>query len=116
MNHWTLDFFLERIAEMPDVEALQEIDLRIKRIFEQRGDITQNRKASEWTEADHLKLAGLRQDELTLRQERHLIVMRMDRRKWSKAVKALWGDEGVERVLVWFEVNGEPDTKQLPLK
>lgn len=101
-----VDMFFDRIAEMPDVEAIQEIDLRLSNI------------ATERTEAGCRgeRRGILSSDSELLRRERHLIVMRMDSRKWSKAVRAIFGQEGLEECLVWMEATGEPDVKQLPLK
>lgn len=106
----SIDVFIDRLADMPDIEAVQEIDLRLVRFIEQRRTLPCGTP-----EADETR-AMLNLDEERLRLERHQIVMRMDRRRWSKAVRALWGDEGVEQCLLWLETMGEPQVDQLPLQ
>lgn len=108
---WPLDFFLERVAEMPDYEAVQEIDLRLIRNLEAKQELSgvdiQMQKARE----------ALNLDDARLRAERHTVVMRMDRKKWSRAVRAIWGQEGLDQAVVWMEMHGdEAWMDQLPLR
>jgi hypothetical protein len=107
----SIDLFLERLHDMPDIEAVQEIDQRLIRILEERkaliGEMTDEKREARET---------LNCDDARLRAERHLIVMRMDRRRWSKAVRALWGQEGLEQCLVWLETMGEPQIDGIPLQ
>jgi hypothetical protein len=107
----SIEVFLDRLLDMPDIEAVQEIDHRLVRIEESRREIL-----GEMTEAARTARETLNCDETRLRSERHLRVMRMDGRKWSKAVRALWGDEGLEQCLIWFETAGEPEVKQVALR
>lgn len=107
----SIDVFLDRLRDMPDIEAVQEIDLRLQRIVEDRSELR-----SQPIEQKRETLEGFNQDEARLRMERHLIVMRLDRLKWSKAVRAIWGDEGLQQCLEWFEVMREPKFDQLPLQ
>lgn len=107
----SIDAFFERLADMPEIEAVQEIDLRLSRIVDQRRTLL----AAKDRQAAIEDLETLNIDEAKLRSERHLVIMRMDRKKWSKAVRALWGQEGLEQCLIWFETMGEPDLKQVAL-
>lgn len=106
---WTLEFFLERIAEMPEVEAVQEIDLRLIRLDETRRTLS---TGPDGNDARY----SLNLDENRLRAERHTLVMRVDRRRWSKAVAAIWGQEGLEQALVWLATMGEPQIDNKALK
>jgi glutamate/tyrosine decarboxylase-like PLP-dependent enzyme len=107
-----LEFFLERIADMPDLEAVQEIDARLVCFHERRLELTH---CDGDVEAKNAERQAMNAEELRLRAERHLIVMRMDRRRWSKAVRALWGEEGLEQALIWLETVGDPEVSQIPL-
>lgn len=106
----SIDVFLDRLQDMPDIEAIQEIDGRIVWIEQVRREIT-GPQTEEKREAREI----LNSDEVRLRAERHLLVMRMDRRRWSKAVRALWGQEGLEQCLIWLETMGEPQIDNIPL-
>lgn len=107
-----VDVFLERIADMPDIEALQEIDLRMEDFELQRGVLNTAfanlaGRGGELVKRERAELQGglsvINTDLTKIRLRRHLIVNRMNDRKWGKAVRAVFGDEGFEQCRVWME-------------
>ena len=68
-----VDFFLDRLQDMPDIEAIQEIDIRLDAMAVKRKSLAGKQDA---------KIDTLRQsmncDEERLRKARHLMVMRFE--------------------------------------
>lgn len=105
-----VDFFLDRLQDMPDIEAIQEIDIRLDAMAVKRKSLAGKQDA---------KIDTLRQsmncDQERLRKARHLMVMRFDALKWSRAVRSIFGDEGVEKCRIWMAQMGEKEMGQVKM-
>lgn len=94
-----IDFFMERLLDMPDIEAVEEIDTRLQRVKDDRKALGQDKGRTE--EREHL---NAEEDQLRLRRVN--LVNRIESRKWSKAIRAVYGEEGLEACLAWMR--GDP--------
>lgn len=116
MKLLTANEFLDRLREMPDIEAEQELVLRkehramehavitrARQDFEERGH-----KGAEWRNLG-LELAVMAQDSLLLNEALKACRKRQDRVSWSKAVRALFGEEGFSQCRVWMAMNAQGD-------
>lgn len=104
-----LESFLDLLADMPDLEAVEEIDTRLQRIKDDRKDIGEARGRQAEREA-----LNLEEDQLRLRRGK--LCDRIERRKWSKAVRAVYGEEGLERCLEWMRHSPEDQVKAIPIR
>lgn len=113
MNHLTVDQFLERIAEMPDIEAEQEIVLR-KEHAALEVAMLQRELAREKARAGAKSAAVIQighalqvcaQDNTRLNASLKDVRARMERLSWGNAVRAVFGSEGYEACRVWMEAN-----------
>ena len=104
-----IDFFMERLLDMPDVEAIEEIDTRMQRIKEDRKGLGDAKGATETRMA-----LNLEEDQLRLRRAK--LVDRTESRKWSKAVRAIYGQEGLEKCLEWMRGSPEDSVKSVALR
>jgi hypothetical protein len=104
-----LEPFLDLLADMPDIEAIDEIDTRLQRIKD-------DRKALEGVVGAHAFRIALNLEEDQLRLRRHQMVFRVEQRKWSKAVLAVFGVEGRDRCLEWMRGAPEEDIRDIALR
>jgi hypothetical protein len=104
-----LEPFLDLLADMPDIEAVDEIDTRLQRIKDERDALGLTVAVIEARTA-----LNLEEDQLRLR--RHKLVFRIEQRKWSKAVLAVFGVEGRDRCLEWMRGLPEEDVRDIALR
>lgn len=105
----TLQLFLDLIAEMPDIEAIEEIDTRLQRVVDER-------KALGDAKGQHDFRLELNEEEDQLRLRRSKLTFRAEQRKWSKAVRAVFGQEGFDRCMEWIRTFPEDDIPAAPLR
>lgn len=106
-----VDTFIERLADMPDVEALQEIELRmehhaleiavIQRALEKLVGLQGKSVKAERTALGY-ELAAMCSDHRRMKTIRGTLDRRVQDRKLAKAVRALFGDEGYEQCRIWM--------------
>ncbi len=105
-QHLTIDTFLDVLVDMPDIEALQEIELRKERLSAyqqelqkelQRADLTTRRRKEA---GGDLLIAAKDLSRLNIRRKE--INMRLDRINWAKAVTAIYGQEGFTACREWM--------------
>lgn len=97
LSRCNLEFFQDFLAETPEVEAIEHIDARLQRV-------TEDRKATkDWQRASKV-FEVLNIEEDTLRVLRAQAVARDSHRKWSRGVRALFGEEGLQSVLEWLKL------------
>lgn len=99
-----LDTFFDLIADMPDIEAIDELDARIDAIRNQRKTISD-------APCRNSEREKLNVNEDRCRTKRAKLVFRIEQRKWSKAVRAVFGLEGLERCLEWIRASPEDEVK-----
>lgn len=100
-----IEVFLDLVADMPDTEAVDELDVRIEQLEVRRASIPNHPSHN-----DARKL--LNKDEDRLRLRRAKIIKRIEARKWSKAVRAVFGPEGLEQCIEWMRNTPEDDVKE----
>jgi hypothetical protein len=109
MNYQRLpvDVFLERIADMPDIEAREQIVMRQDAASLEMGLIQTALSEATGDEAKRLcrEITVIHYDNGRLKRALKEVNMRMDRIHWSKAVKAIYGDEGWMACRMWMEMN-----------
>lgn len=109
MNHLPIDIFLDRIADMPDLEALEQLEMRRENAVAQRAVMTtaraeleaDGRKDAEWRRLGQEVLvlcADLSRLTLATKQ----INRRRDMTSWAKAVTAIYGQEGFNACRQWM--------------
>jgi len=103
---YDLDTLFDLIADMPDIEAIDELDARIDAIRAQRKAIGDAKKR-------HAERVDLSVQEDRCRVRRAKLVFRIEQRKWSKAVRAVFGEEGFERCLEWMRALPEDEVKAI---
>ncbi|MGX5662195.1 hypothetical protein [Diaphorobacter nitroreducens] len=108
LNSCDLDTFLDMIADMPDIEAVDELDGRI-------DDLRARLRALGDAKGCHDERLHLGDQEGRCRVLRAKLVFRVEQRKWSKAVRAVFGDEGFERCLEWMRTLPDDDVKAVAL-
>lgn len=106
---WPIDEFLAMLIEMPDIEAIDEIDARLQRVKGDRDKLHGVRGVVELREALNL-------EEDKLRLLRNKLVRRLDQRKWSKAVSAVFGEQGLQECLAWMRTQPDIEVGQLPIR
>lgn len=104
-----LEPFLDLLADMPDIEAIDEIDTRLQRIKDERNALGVTVAVIEARTA-----LNLEEDQLRLR--RHKLVFRVEQRKWSKAVLAVFGVEGRDQCLEWMRSLPEGEVQDIALR
>ena len=120
MKPLSMDEFLERVKHMPDLEAEQELLMRRESNAEelavaqsQIAEIEQ-RCGSKTKEArelgQHLQVIGA--DNSRLGVALRLLRDRMERTRWSKAVRAVHGDEGWAACREWMAMTSRDTTPQ----
>lgn len=97
-----IEMFFDLIADMPDIEAIDELDGRIDAIRSQRKDIGDAKGRQ-----DEREELSTQEDRCRVRRAK--LVFRIEQRKWSKAVRAIYGDEGLNRCLEWMRMLPEGD-------
>lgn len=110
----TVDDFLERVLYMPDTEAEQELIFRKERgaaevamlsaeahRLSEQGYAKKTARANEIGKA--LQVVGA--DNQRINEALKALRRRMDAATWSKAVTAIFGQEGYERCKVWMLMN-----------
>lgn len=107
-----IDTLLERVAEMPDIEAEQELILRKEKsaleVAMLNGELskieshgTKKHKTNAQQEIGRaLQVIG--SDNLRLNAAIKIIRQRIEARKWSNAVRAVCGDEAWAQCRVWM--------------
>lgn len=106
---YPLDVFFDLIADMPDIEGVEEIDTRLQSIADERKALV----AFGPERNSDREALNLHED--TLRVHRAKIIYRIEQRKWSKAVRAVFGDEGFERCVLWMRNLPEDGVKAIPM-
>ncbi len=99
-----IDVLLERVAEMPDIEAEHDLVLRKEKsaleVAMLQGEL---RKANNKNKSDigrALQVMG--QDNLRINAALKMTRQRMDAKSWSKAVMAVCGPELFARCREWM--------------
>ncbi len=113
MKQLPITEFLERLRDMPDIEAEQELVLRKERHAMEHAVITNARqeieargdKGSEWRRLGR-EIAVMSQDSLRLNEALKACRKRQDLIGWAKAVRAVFGDEGYAQCRVWMAMQG----------
>lgn len=106
MLDYPIELFLDLIADMPDIEAVEEIDKRLQNIHDIRRGIAAGKEYDGDREALNI-------DEDGLRVRRAKLVFRMEQRKWSKAVRAVYGEEGFLRCMEWMRGTPEEEVQAI---
>lgn len=111
-RHLTLERFLDLIADMPDVEAMEEIEARRACLAEELGHVEAERvrfdRKSERGEVLQAKKMTLQADLTELNFERKRVNDRMNSSGWKQGVRELFGEDGLERLLIWMEERRVP--------
>lgn len=100
--------FWERLEDMPDIEALQELSQRRESMVARKTEIIDywrgrfKKMSAEDTESfASIDLALVKiNDEIKTRNRR------MDNASWRAAVRAIYGEEGYVRCREWMLING----------
>jgi hypothetical protein len=97
--------FWDRLQDMPDAEAVQELNLRRDDLVLQKAVLQKAKVAANLRDAAEITRAVMENDSLItkINSEAKQRNIRMDRRKWKDSVRAVFGDEGVEKCLIWME-------------
>ncbi len=107
----TVDVFFERIVGMPDIEARHEIDLRLEHHALEYAVLAnalsalvgkQGGKFKAERERIGLAMQAMGNDRSRLNKARQIINDRMDRCRWDRAVRAIYGVEGYEACRAWM--------------
>lgn len=101
--------FLDLLSDMPDIEAVDEIDTRLQRIIDDRKAIGNAKNRNDEREALNL-------EEDQLRLYRHKVIFRIEQRKWSKAVRAVFGEEGFEQCMEWMRALHQDEPQSVPIR
>lgn len=98
------EIFWERLEEMPDLEAEQELVTRRLIIVRENAELVQKRAGNSSKFGQELGIRISQNSlQLTLLNDRLKEVrQRMDRASWRKAVIALYGQEGYEECVAWI--------------
>ena len=89
--------FLDFTAEMPDVEVVDHIDARLRRIKDDRWALGASKDQQPLREA-------LNTEDASLRLMRNQAVRLIEKRKWSRAVRSIFGEDGLEQCLHWMRL------------
>ena len=90
---------LDRLAEMPHVEALEELRARRVLIVQERADAEASRGARHWdVQAESAKAASLTSVNAEMKRRHGL----QGNTKLREAVIAVFGMDGYERCKVWM--------------
>lgn len=119
MNHLTVDVFLERVREMPDIEAKEQIEMRREGLSLQYNLLlTARQELAPFVARDSrdraeyrrlgVELVTIGYDMGVLRVALKEINARMDRVNWAKAVTALYGQEGFNACRMWMAAAERP--------
>ncbi len=105
MQQLSIDIFLERVADMPDVEALEQIELRLdshalELAVLQRAIPDEKGKQRARISAE---MAAMCLDRSRLNAARREINVRRMRYWYPMAIRAVFGDEGYARCREWME-------------
>lgn len=104
----TVDVFLDRLQDMPDVEAKEQIVLRQDRALLELSLLTRAKEsASREKEANAIKaeIATVQHDLGRLKRVLTEINERMSRIAWGNAVVAIFGREGYAQCREWMEMH-----------
>jgi Trm5-related predicted tRNA methylase len=104
----TVDVFLDRIQDMPDMEAKEQIVLRQDRALLELSVLTRAKEsATREKEANAIKaeIATVQHDLGRLKRVLTEINERMSRISWGRAVTAVFGQEGYAQCRDWMEAN-----------
>lgn len=100
--------FWDRLIDMPDIEAEQELLLRRDELVLQNAMLSQEKNSAKnrFIERD-LGTAMAENNALLTKvnDEIKIIRQRMDRLNWRNAVKAVFGDDGYLKCRQWMEAN-----------
>lgn len=104
--------FWERIKEMPDIEAEQELILRREELTLQKAMLGAqiDKCAEKEAKAIGREIRSMDASLTKINEELKIVRRRMDRLCWRNAVKANFGQEGFEKCLIWMEANREVKT------
>lgn len=100
--------FWDRLEEMPDIEAVQEINIRQENIgLENAMLVNAKAESRDRREIDRLGATIFENTALLtkLNAKRKFLNQRIDRLSWRNAVKANFGDEGYLKCAIWIEAN-----------
>lgn len=104
----TVEVFLERIQDMPDIEAKEQIVLRQDRALLELSLLTRAKEAARREkEADSIKaeIATVQHDLGRLKRVLTEVNERMSRIAWGRAVTAIFGQEGFSQCREWMEIH-----------
>lgn len=96
--------FWDRLEEMPDLEAEQELVLRRLIVIRENAELASQKSGDYSRRGVELGLLiSANAAQLSLINERlKMIRKRMDRADWKNAVLALYGQEGYEKCRAWI--------------
>lgn len=113
MKQLAVDEFLDRLQDMPDYEAEQELVMRMETVALELAVLTNARaeleagpkKSQEWRRLGQ-EMQILMQDSARLSHALKACRKRQDAIAWPKAVTALFGDEGYTQCRIWMASAG----------
>ncbi len=109
IQNQSLETFIDLLADMPDIEAVDEIDTRLQRIIDDRKAIGDAKNCVD-------KRMALNEEEDRIRLYRYKVMFRVEQRKWSKAVRAIFGEEGFEQCMHWMRTVHVDDPQSVPMR
>ena len=104
----TVDVFLERIQEMPDIEAKEQLVLRQDRELLELNMLSKAKEAAKNksdSAAIGAEIATAQRDLGRLRRVLVEINERRSRIEWGRAVTAIYGQEGYAACREWMEMH-----------
>ena len=109
MRDLPIDAFLERVSEMPEIEALEQLEMRrenaamqLATVQRERAELEERgRRNGEWRRlGQEVPIIGADLSRLNLAIKQ--INRRMDAISWAKAVMAIYGAEGFAACREWM--------------
>lgn len=113
MKQLSIDEFLDRLRDMPDIEAEMELVLRKERQAAEHAVITNARaeleangkKGDEWRRLGQ-EISVMMQDSTLINEALKACRKRQESIAWPRAVRAIFGDEGYTQCRVWMATQG----------
>lgn len=100
--------FWERLRDMPDIEAVQELSLRRTELIEraQRIKTFWLGRFARMSVEDGATLAGIDLTLTKIKEESKLRNLRIDNASWRNAVRTVLGVDAYEACREWIMING----------
>jgi hypothetical protein len=97
--------FWDRLFDMPDIEAIHELRIRKDDLVLQKAVLHGEKANATLRDANLITQSLIENDALItkINAETKMRNLRMDRTAWRNAVRAVYGDEGVEKCVVWIQ-------------